>query len=122
MTRSSHFEQLASANQFDLLGGRGTGSPKQSVPVNDIGIEQMDAANRRFGHRVEHVRTSAAEAEDGNPLTADAVLNRAKFCSIFEGVRYVERVEILVRSRWGFTCRGGGPDDLFCIAVDHVVR
>ena len=108
--------------RVNLLGSRCAWRPHEVVPFNVVGIQEMDFHHGRFGNKVQDVSARSAQANDRNPLTADAVLNRTYRCPCLESVGYLERTPRRRRSGFRVAGRRHGPNDLLRIAVDQVAR
>ena len=53
---------------LNVLKGRGAGRPEGVVLLEDVMVEDVDSADRRLGHEVQHVRNGAPPPEDGHAV------------------------------------------------------
>ena len=87
-----YLEQRTRANLFDFLGGGHSGSSHQGMPVDAVGVKEMDFRNWRLGNEVQQKGACPTEAYDRDLIAADMVLHRCYPRPRFEGIGYVERV------------------------------
>ena len=66
--------QGISKKRRNFLGSRCTRCTHEGVPLNFVGVQEMDLREGRFRHEVQDVRARSAQANNRNPLFADAVL------------------------------------------------